>query len=270
MPASTARAAEIGAPTVNTDVPNFDLTGRVAVITAGSRGLGRSICLALAHAGATVVVSSRQLEPCETLAQEIKSATGREAAAFACHIGDWNQVDTLADFAYDRFGKVDVLVNNAGLSPSYQRLTDVTEELWDKVIGVNLKGAFRLSAVVGERMVAAGGGSIINVSSSAAEQPRADVVPYAAAKAAVNNMTVGLAYALGPNVRVNCVQPGPFHTDMTRGWDQADFEAQSRVYALKRGGQPEEIAGAVLYLASEASSFTTGAVIRVDGGYRWS
>src|SRR6185369_14382120 len=146
----------------------FDLSGKVALVTGGSRGLGRSMVLAFAACGADVVIVSRKIESCEELATEVEKTTGRAALPFACHVGEWGQLDALADAAYDRFGKVDVLVNNAGMSPLYDALVNVTEPLYDKVLDVNLKGPFRLSALIGTRMAQGDGGSIISVSSVAA------------------------------------------------------------------------------------------------------
>jgi NAD(P)-dependent dehydrogenase (short-subunit alcohol dehydrogenase family) len=245
----------------------FDLAGKVAVVTGGSRGLGREMVLAFARHGADVVIASRKLDGCEALADEVRSETGRRALAVACHVGDWDQVGALADRAYDEFGKVDVLVNNAGMSPLYPSLAEVSEVLYDKVLDVNLKGPFRLTALVGTRMAEGDGGSIINVSSTAAERPTPTELPYAGAKAALNAFTIGFARAFGPKVRVNCIQPGPFLTDIAKAWDMETFEKTARTsIALGRGGQPGEVVGAALYFASDASSFTTGAILRVDGG----
>jgi NAD(P)-dependent dehydrogenase (short-subunit alcohol dehydrogenase family) len=238
----------------------------VALVTGGSRGLGREMVLAFARAGADVVIASRKLESCEALANEVESTTGRAALAHACHVGRWEEVDALAEAAYARFGKVDVLVNNAGMSPMYPRPVDVSEDLWDKVIGVNLKGPFRLTALVGQRMADGDGGSIINVSSTAAIRPTPDVIPYAAAKAALNAMTEAFAHAYGPKVRVNCIMPGPFLTDISKAWNMAAFEQQAKRFDLRRGGDPSEIVGAALYFASDASSFTTGSILKIDGG----
>lgn len=244
----------------------FDLSGQVALVTGGSRGLGRSMVLALAAAGADVIVASRKLEACERVAELVRERTGRRALALACHVAHWSEVDALAAAAYAEFGRVDVLVNNAGMSPLYDRVTDVTEELWEKVVGVNLKGPFRLSALVGTRMVEDGGGSIINVSSTGAVRPYAGIVPYAAAKAGLHAMTMAFAHAFGPTVRVNCIMPGAFRTDVTAYWDDATFAAAGAGLPLKRVGEPDEIVGTVLYLAGPASSYTTGAVIPVTGG----
>src|SRR4029077_11129973 len=204
-----------------------------------------------AQAGASVVVVSRKPDACDEVAAALR-AEGAKAAAFACHVGHWDEIDALVDGVYRDFGRVDVLVNNAGVSPMYDKLTDVSEELFDKVIAVNLKGPFRLAALVGDRMRAAGGGSIINISSTGAVRPTRDIVPYATAKAGVNAMTVGLAHAFGPTVRVNAVMPGPFLTTISRSWNMDIFAERARTFPLRRAGQSEEIAGAVLYLASDA------------------
>jgi NAD(P)-dependent dehydrogenase (short-subunit alcohol dehydrogenase family) len=241
----------------------FDLTGKIALVTGGSRGLGREMVLAFAKAGADVVIASRKLEACEAVAREVE-ALGRRALPVAAHVGQWNDNDALAARAYDHFGRVDVLVNNAGMSPLAPSLSETTEALFDKVIDVNFKGPFRLSVLIGEKMKAGAGGAIINLSSSAAFKPEPHTVPYSGAKAAVNAMTVALAKAFAPNVRVNCIAPGPFLTDVSGAWrDDAAFK---NAVGLKRFGEPNEIVGTALYLASDASSYTTGAVIRVDGG----
>ncbi|MBV8160309.1 MAG: glucose 1-dehydrogenase [Acidimicrobiia bacterium] len=244
----------------------FELGDKIALVTGGSRGLGRSIVLGLARAGADVVIASRKLDNCKTVAEEVEATTGRRALPVACHVGRWGELDTLVDAAYSRFGRVDVLVNNAGMSPPYPDLLGVTEELYDKVFAVNLKGPFRLSALIGTRMAQDGGGSIVNVSSIGSLRPYGGIVPYAAAKAGVNAMTVGFAKAFGPTVRVNCVVPGSFLTDATDHWDDATMRSAAANPALERIGEPDEIVGAVLYFASDASSYTTGALLRVDGG----
>lgn len=241
----------------------FDLTGKIALVTGGSRGLGREMVLAFAKAGADVVIASRKLEACEAVAREVE-ALGRRALPVAAHVGLWGDNDVLAARAYDHFGRVDVLVNNAGMSPLAPSLADTTEALFDKVIDVNFKGPFRLSVLVGEKMKAGAGGAIVNLSSSASFKPEPHTVPYSGAKAAVNAMTVALAKAFAPKVRVNCIAPGPFLTDVSGAW--RDNEEFKNAVGLKRFGEPSEIVGTALYLASDASSYTTGAVIRVDGG----
>jgi NAD(P)-dependent dehydrogenase (short-subunit alcohol dehydrogenase family) len=252
---------------MNQSGERFELRGKVALVTGGSRGLGREMVLAFAQSGADVVIASRKLDSCEQLAQEVREATGRKALAVACHVGEWGQVEQLAERAYGEFGHVDVLVNNAGMSPIYDHVEDVSEALYDKVLDVNLKGPFRLTALVGSRMAEGAGGSIIMVSSTASQHPAANVIPYAAAKAGLNAMTVGFAQAFAPKVRVNCIIPGPFLTDISKAWDMEAFNARAAsTILLQRGGQASEIAGAALYFASEASSFTTGALLTVSGG----
>jgi NAD(P)-dependent dehydrogenase (short-subunit alcohol dehydrogenase family) len=247
----------------------FDLTGRVALITGGTRGLGRAIIQTLAQAGADVVVSSRKQEACDEAAEEARSF-GRRALARACHVGRWEEIDELVDAAYAEFGHIDVLVNNAGIAPTYPDPQSVTEELWDKTIAVNLKGPFRLTALVGSRMAAGDGGSIVNITSIGAVRPTHDILVYAAAKAGLNALTLGFADTFGPKVRVNAVMPGPFLTDISREWDHEAFAERARTFPLRRAGVPEELASAVLYFASDASSFTTGSVLAVDGGAQWS
>jgi len=243
----------------------FDLTDRVVVVTGGSRGLGREMALAAASCGADVVIASRKYDSCVATAAEIEETTGRTAMPYGVHVGRWAELDGLVDAAYERFGKIDVLINNAGMSPNYDKLTDVTEKLFDTVINLNLKGPFRLSALIGERMVADGGGVIINVSTHGSLRPHPSYLPYAAAKAGLNTMTEGLAIAYGPTVRVNTLMPGPFLTDISKAWNLGDVNPFVR-HPLQRAGDPSEIVGAALFLMSDASSFTTGSILRADGG----
>ena len=244
----------------------FSLEGRVAVVTGGSRGLGREMVLAFAERGADVVIASRKIEACRELAQEVAETTGRRAFPIACHVGHWAQCEELYKATYEEFGRADVLVNNAGLSPLYESVDTITEELYDKVLAINLKGPFRLSALFGTRMAKEQGGSIINVSSSAAVAPSDREITYGAAKAGLNNLTNGLARVFAPKVRVNTIMPGPFGTDISKAWSPEIIQMFERVVPMSRIGKPEEIIGAALYLASDASSFTTGSVIKVDGG----
>lgn len=247
----------------------FDLTGKVAVVTGGSRGLGREMVLAFAANGADVVIASRKLDNCEAVADEVRSRFGRRALAAAYHAGSWDDAGHLFERTLAVLGRVDIVVNNAGMSPLYAGPDAITEDLYDKVMAVNLKGPFRLSVLAGTHMAAHGGGSIIFVSSVASQRPSAQELVYGAAKAGVNNLTYGLSRTFGPSVRVNCIVPGPFLTDISKAWDLPAFEQRARqAFALGRGGEPHEIVGAALYLASDASSYTTGALVNIDGGPR--
>ncbi len=236
------------------------------LITGGSRGLGREMAFGAARCGADVVIASRDLDSCQAAAAQIEAETGRKALPYAMHVGRWDELPGLVDAAYERFGKVDALINNAGMSPLYDTLGSVNEKLFDAVVNLNLKGPFRLSVLVGERMVAAGRGSIVNVSSTGSIRPTPAILPYAAAKAGLNALTEGLALALGPHVRVNTLMSGPFYTDVSRHWDLDAVGAATQAHALRRAGDPPEIVGSALYLISDASSYTSAATLRVDGG----
>jgi NAD(P)-dependent dehydrogenase (short-subunit alcohol dehydrogenase family) len=244
----------------------FDLEGRVAVVTGGSRGLGLEMVRAFAAAGADVVIASRKLDNCVAVAREIETTTGRAALPYQVHAGRWDEAEPFVDAVYQRFGRCDVLVNNAGMSPTYERLTDVTDAMFDSVVNLCFKGPFRLAVLFGERMRAAGRGSIINVSSTGSLRPPPEAVPYSGAKAALNAITEGLAAALGPDVRVNTLMPGAMRTDVSKAWDMDAAEANAQRVALQRIGEPAEIVGAALLLASPAASYMSGATVRVDGG----
>ncbi len=244
----------------------FRLDGQVALVTGGSRGLGKEMVKAFAAVGADVVIASRKKEACDVLACEVEAETGQRALAVGCHVAHWEECDALAKQALDHFGHVDILVNNAGMSPLYPSITEVSEELYDKVMGVNLKGAFRLTALLGQAMFDGDGGSIIGVSSVAAVQPSAAEIPYGAAKAALQNLTKSFARTFAPKVRVNCLMPGAFLTDISKAWPEAMVEQLNRMIPMGRGGAPDEIVGAALYLASDASRYTTGTILKVDGG----
>jgi NAD(P)-dependent dehydrogenase (short-subunit alcohol dehydrogenase family) len=246
------------------------LEGKVALVTGGSRGLGREMVLAFAGAGASVVIASRKVDACEALAEEVIARFGSSALAVGANVSHWDDCDALVKAAYDRFDHVDVLVNNAGMSPLYPSLDQVNEALYDKVLGVNLKGPFRLTALVGTRMAAGGGGSIINISSTEATRPEATALPYAAAKAGLEALTLGFMRAFGPTVRVNTIRCGMFRTDISKAWGDpavVDELARQRV-ALGRVGEPPDIVGAALFLATDASAYCTGATITLDGGVR--
>ena len=239
------------------------MTGKVVLVTGGSRGLGLAMVRGFAARGADVIIASRRLESCQEAAAEI-TATGRRALAVACHVGAWDQLDVLVERAYAAFGKVDVLINNAGMSPVAPSSLETPEALVDKVLAVNFKGPFRLSAAIGSRMAAGDGGSIINISSIGSIRPLPAYAPYAGAKAALNALTTAHAIEFAPKVRVNAILPGSFRTDIAKHWP-ADKEATTDA-AVGRFGEPDEIVTTALYLASNASGFTTGATIRVDGG----
>ena len=243
----------------------FDMAGKVVLVTGGGRGIGYAIAKAFAEQGADLIIASRKLATCEAAAAEFR-AMGRRALAIECHVGRWDSLDGLVDQAYAEFERLDVLINNAGMSPVSSSSVSTTEDLMDKVLDVNLKGPFRLSALVGERMVRAGRGSIINITSTAAIRPLPEFAPYAAAKAGLNVLTRAHAIEFGPKVRVNAIMAGPFWTDASKTWrEQADRVSDA---AARRIGRPEEAVSTALYLASDASSFTTGAVIELSGGIR--
>jgi NAD(P)-dependent dehydrogenase (short-subunit alcohol dehydrogenase family) len=249
------------------ELVHYDFNNKVVVITGGSRGLGRAMALGFARCGANLAIASRKLEACEAVVREIR-ALGREGSAHAIHVGKWEDCNRLFAEVYARWGRCDVLINNAGLSPLFPSLTEHNEELFDKVIGVNLKGPFRLSALFGARMAHAGGGAIINISSALSIRPAATTASYSAAKAGLNAITIAFAQEFGPTVRVNCIMAGAFHTDLSQGWSRGEeFTRIAREkHAMGRAGEPDEIVGAALYLASPAASFTTGSTLTVDGG----
>ena len=244
----------------------FDLSGKVALVTGGSRGLGKEMIRAFAQAGADVVIASRKLDACEALAREVQENYKVNTLALSCHVGDWNGLGEIVERIYNHFGKIDVLVNNAGMSPLYDHVSEVSEALYDKVLDVNLKGPFRLMSLIGPQMAASEGGTIINIGSTGAIRPRPQIIPYAAAKLGLNAMTEGFAHAFGPTVRVNCIMCGPFLTGISKAWDMDAFLERAKEMALERGGRPDEVIGAALYFASRASSFCTGAILRLDGG----
>src|SRR5262245_60355063 len=240
----------------------FDLTGKVALVTGGSRGLGYEMVRAFAQHGADVIVASRKIDNCNAVADEMR-ALGRRALAVQVHAAKWDSIDHLLEVVYGEFGRVDIAVNNAGMGPRMPS-HEVTEALFDSVVGLNFKGPFRLASQVAKRMYDGDGGVNINVSSSGALQPLPGVIPYGSAKAALNAMTRSLAAEYGPKVRVNTLSPGPFLTDISRAWPAE--QRASADNALGRPGRPEEIVTAALFLASPASSYTSGAIVRVDGG----
>ncbi|MGX7678417.1 SDR family NAD(P)-dependent oxidoreductase [Jatrophihabitans sp. DSM 45814] len=244
----------------------FDLTGKVALITGGSRGIGRAIAAGFAAAGADVVIASRKLTACQQVAAEIAESTGQRTLGISCHVGRWDECTALVERIYDTFGRCDVLVNNAGMSPLYPDLASITEEYYDKVSSVNLKGPFRLGTLVGTRMAKSGGGSIINVSTIGSLRPGADELVYSCAKAGLNALTIGLSEAFGPTVRCNGLLPGAVLTDIAEAWSAERIAHTARV-PLGRAGEASDFVGPALWLASDAASgFVTGVLVRVDGG----
>jgi NAD(P)-dependent dehydrogenase (short-subunit alcohol dehydrogenase family) len=245
----------------------YDFSGKVVVITGGSRGIGHQMALAFGAAGGKIAIASRKIEACEATVQELRKL-GAEGSAHVIHVGKWADCDRLAKEVYERWGRADVLINNAGISPLAPSAFETTEDLFDKILSVNLKGPYRLSALFGSRMAAGDGGVIINVTSTAAVRPSAEMAIYGAAKAGLNVLTQTFAQEYGPKVRVNCIMCGPFHTDISKGWSRTeDFTRRAKaIFPLQRAGEPGEVAGAALYFASEAASFTTGAILTVDGG----
>ena len=248
--------------------PLFSVAGRVVLVTGGSRGLGRAMCLGLAERGARVVIASRKIDACEQLAAQIRD-NGGEAAALACHVGDWASLDQVVSAAADRWGRLDGLINNAGMSPLAPSLLDTSEALFDKVVGVNLKGPTRLTALAAQAMTATGGGSIVNISSLASVKPTPTATTYSAAKAGLNALTRAAALEYADSaIRVNGIICGTFDTDAAAGFVRNPdlLPEVVRLIALGRVGRPEEIVGAAVYLLSDASSYTTGSLITIDGG----
>jgi NAD(P)-dependent dehydrogenase (short-subunit alcohol dehydrogenase family) len=246
-----------------------ELSGRVALVTGGSRGLGREMVLAFAERGARVVIASRKLESCRAVADEVERRFGAEALPVAVNVSDWEQCDRLVEAAYDRFGRVDVLVNNAGTC-IHRPALEVTPEEWREVFAVNVDGLWNCSQAFGRHMVAAGRGSIVNIGSmSGLVVNRPQWQPaYNASKAAVHQLTKSLAAEWAPaGVRVNALAPGYVKTEMAPV-DEPQFHRHwIEDTPMQRYATPQELGPSVVYLASDASSFTTGSVLVADGGY---
>lgn len=242
------------------------LAGKVALVTGATRGLGRAIAQGLAEAGASVAVSSRKADACTAVAAEIEQSTGVRTMALPLHVGHWDAIAPAVEAVEQELGALGIVVNNAGIAPLSPTLVDQSESLFDKTIEVNLKGPFRLMAVAGARMAAHEGGSIVNISSIGAVRPSADEATYSAAKAGLNALTQSFAQEYAPHVRVNCVMPGAFATDMAESWDEEFVSKVVGGLPAERLGRPEELVGLIVHLASDASSYTTGALIPVDGG----
>jgi NAD(P)-dependent dehydrogenase (short-subunit alcohol dehydrogenase family) len=248
----------------------FDLTGRVAIVTGSTKGIGRAMAQGLAEAGASVVVSSRKQDLCDRVAAEIATSTGAETLGLACHVGEWDGVPTFVDGVVERFGRIDVLVNNAGINPARVTATDMTLEFWRKVFSVNLEGPLRMSQLCAPVMRDGGGGSIVNIGTMAAYSGGPAVCAYGASKAALLNLTKSNAVEWAPwKVRVNLLSPGPFMSEMMEGGAKTSpgfFDLVAGGTFQKRIADPSEIVGPVLYLASDASSFVTGDDLSVSGG----
>ena len=249
----------------------FSLEGKVALITGGSRGIGKAISLAFAEAGADLVVSSRDKRPpeLENVAEQVR-AIGRKAISIPANVGKRQEVENLVQETLREFGKIDILVNNAGGNPVLSIMIELEDRAFDKVLEINLKGAFMMSRSVAGEMIKQGGGRIINISSISGLRARDDGTgAYCISKAAMNMMTQVMARELAQkNVLVNAIAPGSIKTEFSRiNWTDPDRKARRiRGIELKRFGEPQEVTGLALFLASEASSFVTGEIIRVDGG----
>lgn len=245
---------------------SFDVTGKVVVITGATKGLGRAMAFGFAEAGADVVVASRDLSACQAVAEDLRGL-GSHALAVKCHVGDWDQCEALIAATVDEFGRIDVLINNAGIAPVARSLKDVTSTLFDKTIEVNLRGPLRLTALAAEHM--GRGSAIINISSKAALHPTPLTVVYAAAKAGQNAMTIAAAQELGPRgIRVNGIVCGTFETESFRN-ALPDVSWQDTVLsriALGRIAGADEIVGTAIFLTSDAAAYVNGALITVDGG----
>jgi NAD(P)-dependent dehydrogenase (short-subunit alcohol dehydrogenase family) len=246
----------------------FDLTGRVAVVTGSSKGIGRAIVEALARAGAKVVVSSRKGEACEEVATALREEK-REAIAIACHIGHREQVNALIEKTRAVWGKIDILVCNAAVNPYYGPMSGLSDEAFDKVMQTNVRSNLWLATAVQPEMAARRDGSIIIVSSIGGLKGSEVLGIYAISKAADMQMARNLAAEWGPhNIRVNCIAPGLVRTDFARAlWDNPKLlEATEKRTPLRRIGEPDDIAGAAVFLASRAGNWITGQTIVIDGG----
>jgi NAD(P)-dependent dehydrogenase (short-subunit alcohol dehydrogenase family) len=246
----------------------FSLEGKVAIITGASRGIGRAIALQFAQAGARVVVSSRKLEGVQAVAAQIISAGG-EALAVQAHVGQPGDIQALVQRTMDAYDRLDITVNNAATNPHFGPLLTADEGQWDKILDTNAKGVFRLCKAVVPHMEAQGSGKIINMASIAGVRPSPGMGIYGISKAAIIMLTKTLAMELGPaNIQVNAIAPGVIKTRFSQLlWQTPQFaELILAQMPLGRFGEPQDVAGLALYLASPASDYVTGGVFLVDGG----
>ncbi len=246
----------------------FDLTGKVALITGSTKGIGLAIARRMAQAGARVVISSRNQDACDEVASAI-NADGGEAVAIACNINYKEQLRLLVEKTSAHFGGIDILVCNAALNPYYGASQDIPDDAFDKIMNANIGSAHRLCQLTLPGMAARGGGAVIIVSSIAGLKGSTVLGAYGISKAADMQMARNLAVEWGPrNIRVNCIAPGLIRTDFARAlWENPEtYAATVAKYPLRRIGEPDEIAGAAIFLASQAGSFTTGQTFVIDGG----
>ncbi len=246
---------------------DFSLTGKVILVTGASRGIGQATAIGLAQAGADIAIASRKLPDLEKVAEEVRK-TGRKCLPVAAHIGKMEEINNLVKKVLEEFGKIDILVNNAATNPNMASAIDVDERTWDSIMNLNLKGLFFLSQAVAKAMRGKGGGKIINVASVAGITP--DILPlYSISKAGVIMATKVMAQQWAPyNIRVNAIAPGLTKTRFSEAlWKNPDILKMAMTKTpLARPAEPEEMVGAIIYLASDASSYVTGQVLAVDGG----
>jgi NAD(P)-dependent dehydrogenase (short-subunit alcohol dehydrogenase family) len=248
----------------------FRLDGRVAIVTGSTKGIGKAMARGLAEAGASVVVSSRKQNLCDQVAEELVSETGATVIGLACHVGEWEAIPGFVDEVQRRLGRIDVLVNNAGINPARITPSAMTLEFWRKVFAVNLEGPLRMSQCVAPIMRDQGGGSIVNIATMAGYSGGANVCAYGSSKAGLINLTKSMAQEWAPwKVRVNVLSPGPFLTEMMEGGERTSpgfIDMVAGGTFMKRVADASEIVGPVVYLASDASSFVTGDDLSASGG----
>ncbi len=246
----------------------FLFKGKNVLVTGGSRGIGKEICKHFAKYGAKVIVSSRKLDACEKVVEEIKN-DGGDAIAIAANMGKMEDVNMLAEKSFGECGYIDVLVNNAATNPIFGPLLNTEEKAWDKIMDVNLKGPFFLALRIARKMIEGRGGSVINIASTAGLRSWPGLGVYGISKGAIVQMTRQMAREwAGGNVRVNCIAPGLIDTDFSRVLidNQALREEALKTVSMNRHGVVSEIAGLTLFLASDAASYITGQIIVADGG----